>query len=66
MRFKAEIQNIRTFTSKICRSSVQAPLITSTEFVASLASLGQYAWVKLSSDDIRFTVIPEQGTQVWA
>jgi HUS1 checkpoint protein len=41
-------------------------VLNGIEFVASLASLGPYAWVKLSNDDIRFTVIPEQGTQVWA
>ena len=36
------------------------------EFVASLASLGPFAWLRLNEDDVRFTVIPEQGTQVWA
>jgi hypothetical protein len=36
------------------------------EFVASLASLGPVAWVRLNEDEVRFTIIPEQGTQVWA
>ncbi len=50
MRFKASIQNIHTFT----------------KFTASLATLGHIAWLRLDSKDVRFTVIPEQGTQVWA
>lgn len=50
MRFKASIQNIHTFT----------------KFTASLASLGHIAWVRLDEKDVRFTVIPEQGTQVWS
>ncbi|KAF2084704.1 Hus1-like protein [Saccharata proteae CBS 121410] len=50
MRFKASIQNITTFT----------------KFTASLASLGPVAWVRLNEDEARFTIIPEQGTQVWA
>ncbi|KAF2755084.1 Hus1-like protein [Pseudovirgaria hyperparasitica] len=50
MRFKASIQNITTFT----------------KLTASLASLGPIAWVRLNETEVRFTVIPEQGTQVWA
>lgn len=50
MRFKAEIRNVHTFT----------------KFTASLATLGHIAWVRLDSKDCRFTVIPEQGTQVWS
>ncbi|KAF2016657.1 Hus1-like protein [Aaosphaeria arxii CBS 175.79] len=50
MRFKASIQNISTFT----------------KLTASLNSLGPLAWVKLSDDQVCFTIIPEQGTQVWA
>jgi HUS1 checkpoint protein len=50
MRFKASIQNITTFT----------------KLTASLNSLGPLAWVKLSEDQVCFTIIPEQGTQVWA
>lgn len=50
MRFKANIQNIHTFT----------------KFTASLATLGNIAWLRLDDKDVRFTVIPEQGTQVWS
>ncbi|KAH6642611.1 checkpoint protein Hus1/Mec3 [Boeremia exigua] len=50
MRFKAQIQNIPTFT----------------KLTASLNSLGPLAWVKLSEEQVCFTIIPEQGTQVWA
>lgn len=50
MRFRADIQNIHTFT----------------KFTASLATLGNIAWLRLDERDVRFTVIPEQGTQVWA
>ncbi|KAK7730147.1 Checkpoint protein hus1 [Botryosphaeria dothidea] len=50
MRFKASIQNINTFA----------------KLTASLASLGPVAWVRLNEDEVRFTIIPEQGTQVWA
>ncbi|CAO2648178.1 Nn.00g074450.m01.CDS01 [Neocucurbitaria sp. VM-36] len=50
MRFKASIQNITTFT----------------KLTASLSSLGPLAWVKLSEEQVCFTIIPEQGTQVWA
>lgn len=50
MRFRAGIQNIHTFT----------------KFTASLATLGHIAWVRLDEHDVRFTVIPEQGTQVWS
>ncbi|KAF2267588.1 Hus1-like protein [Lojkania enalia] len=50
MRFKASIQNINTFT----------------KLTASLNSLGPLAWVKLSDEQVCFTIIPEQGTQVWA
>ncbi|KAL6702885.1 Checkpoint protein hus1 [Coniothyrium glycines] len=50
MRFKASIQNIHTFT----------------KLTAALNSLGPLAWVKLSEEQVCFTIIPEQGTQVWA
>ncbi|KAH0542406.1 hypothetical protein FGG08_003161 [Glutinoglossum americanum] len=50
MRFKSSIRNIQTFT----------------KFASSLSSLGKVAWVRLDDDQIRFTIIPEQGTQVWA
>ena len=50
MRFRSEIINIHTFT----------------KFTASLATLGEIAWLRLDDNDVRFTVIPEKGTQVWA
>jgi HUS1 checkpoint protein len=50
MRFRASIQNVSTFT----------------KFTASLASLGHIAWIRLDDKDVRFTVIPESGTQVWS
>ncbi|KAF1939192.1 Hus1-like protein [Clathrospora elynae] len=50
MRFKASIQNVSTFT----------------RLTASLNSLGRLAWVKLTEEQVCFTIIPDQGTQVWA
>ncbi|KAF2213171.1 hypothetical protein CERZMDRAFT_105890 [Cercospora zeae-maydis SCOH1-5] len=50
MRFRANIQNVHTFS----------------KFTASLASLGNIAWLRLDEKDVRFTVIPESGTQVWS
>ena len=37
-----------------------------SEFTASLVSIGPIAWLRLDNDQVRFTIIPEQGTQVWA
>ncbi|KAI9685562.1 MAG: hypothetical protein M1822_004420 [Bathelium mastoideum] len=50
MRFRAIIKDVNTFS----------------KLAASLSSLGHVAWLRMTSDDIRFTIIPEQGTQVWA
>ncbi|KAH8682976.1 cell cycle checkpoint protein-like protein [Tricladium varicosporioides] len=50
MRFKTSIRNIQTFS----------------KLTASLSSLGKVAWVRLDDDNVRFTIIPETGTQVWA
>jgi HUS1 checkpoint protein len=50
MRFRSEIVNIHTFT----------------KLTASLGTLGDIAWLRLDDHDVRFTVIPEKGTQVWA
>ncbi|KAK2628698.1 hypothetical protein QTJ16_001801 [Diplocarpon rosae] len=50
MRFKTSVRNIQTFT----------------KLTASLSSLGKVAWVRLDDDAVRFTIIPETGTQVWA
>ncbi|EPE29898.1 hypothetical protein GLAREA_01058 [Glarea lozoyensis ATCC 20868] len=50
MRFKTSIRNIQTFS----------------KLTASLSSLGKVAWVRLDDLNVRFTIIPETGTQVWA
>ncbi|CAD6501675.1 BgTH12-01925 [Blumeria graminis f. sp. triticale] len=50
MRFKTSIKNIQTFS----------------KLASSLSHLGKLAWVRLDEDAVRFTVIPEVGTQVWA
>ncbi|MCJ1293516.1 hypothetical protein MMC34_005071 [Xylographa carneopallida] len=50
MRFKSSIRNVGTFT----------------KLAASLNSLGKVAWIRLDKDQMRCTVIPEQGSQVWA
>ena len=50
MRFRAGITNIHTFN----------------KLTASLASLGEVAWLRLDDKDVRFTVIPEHGSQVWS
>lgn len=31
-----------------------------------MVSIGNFAWVRLEDDQVRFTIAPEQGTQVWA
>jgi hypothetical protein len=36
------------------------------EFTASLSSLGKICWMRLEDGVVRFTIIPDQGTQVWA
>ncbi|PGH00662.1 HUS1 checkpoint protein [Blastomyces parvus] len=50
MRFKSQLTNINTFA----------------KFTASLSSLGKICWVRLEDEVVRFTIIPDQGTQVWA
>ncbi|OOQ90277.1 cell cycle checkpoint protein [Penicillium brasilianum] len=50
MRFRTQLKNTRTFS----------------KLTASLSSLGKVCWMRLEYDVVRFTVIPEQGTQVWA
>ncbi|RFU32239.1 hypothetical protein B7463_g4115, partial [Scytalidium lignicola] len=50
MRFKTSIRDIRTLS----------------KLIASLSSLGKVAWVRLDDDDVRITIIPEIGTQVWS
>ncbi|KAI1822921.1 checkpoint protein Hus1/Mec3 [Xylaria intraflava] len=50
MRFKTDLKNIRTFS----------------KLVAALSSLERIAWVRLDDETVRFTVIPDTGSQVWA
>ncbi|KAK3403507.1 Hus1-like protein-domain-containing protein [Sordaria brevicollis] len=40
--------------------------ISYLELVAALNSLEKIAWVRLDDDTVRFTVIPDTGSQVWA
>jgi hypothetical protein len=47
-------------------SVLRARLTNSVELTASLSTLGKVAWVRLDDDSVRFTIIPETGTQVWA
>ncbi|KAK7954351.1 hypothetical protein PG996_015234 [Apiospora saccharicola] len=50
MRFKTNLKNIRTFS----------------KLVAALSSLEKIAWLRLDDEHVRFTVIPDTGSQVWA
>ncbi|KAI0471868.1 Hus1-like protein [Xylariaceae sp. FL0804] len=50
MRFRTGLRNIRTFS----------------KLVAALSSLEKIAWVRLDNETVRFTVIPDTGSQVWA
>ncbi|GAW17441.1 hypothetical protein ANO14919_068980 [Xylariales sp. No.14919] len=50
MRFKANLRNTRTFS----------------KLVAALSSLEKIAWMRLDDETVRFTVIPDSGSQVWA
>ncbi|KAI1376473.1 Hus1-like protein [Hypoxylon crocopeplum] len=50
MRFKSNLKNARTFS----------------KLVAALQSLEKIAWVRLDDETVRFTVIPDTGSQVWA
>ncbi|KAL3458704.1 checkpoint protein Hus1/Mec3 [Aspergillus heterothallicus] len=50
MRFRTEVVNTATFT----------------KLIASLSSLSKLCWMRLEPTTIRFTIIPDQGTQVWA
>ncbi|ERF69281.1 hypothetical protein EPUS_03985 [Endocarpon pusillum Z07020] len=47
MRFKSQMRNVSTFA----------------KFCASLSSLGPIAWCRLTDEDMRFTVLPEKGSQ---
>jgi len=68
MRFKSSIRNVNTFISALRHSkSVAFALISLVlELTASLNSLNKIAWIRLDNNQFRCTVIPEQGSQVWA
>ncbi|KAJ5768967.1 hypothetical protein N7520_003526 [Penicillium odoratum] len=50
MRFRASLKNTSVFT----------------KLTASLSSLGKICWMRVEQDVVRFTIIPERGTQVWS
>ncbi|KAL4884042.1 cell cycle checkpoint protein [Aspergillus karnatakaensis] len=50
MRFRTQVVNTATLT----------------KLVGSLSSLGKLCWMRLEESVVRFTIIPDQGTQVWA
>ncbi|KAI9375855.1 checkpoint protein Hus1/Mec3 [Aspergillus egyptiacus] len=50
MRFRTQVVNTATFT----------------KLVGSLSSLSKLCWMRLEESTVRFTIIPDQGTQVWA
>ncbi|ORY71300.1 checkpoint protein Hus1/Mec3 [Pseudomassariella vexata] len=50
MRFKTNLKNVRTFS----------------KLVAALSTLEKIAWMRLDDENVRFTVIPDTGSQVWA
>ncbi|KAJ5712666.1 hypothetical protein N7493_009134 [Penicillium malachiteum] len=50
MRFRTQLKNTRTFS----------------KLTASLSSLGKICWMRLEPEAVRFTIIPDQGTQVWS
>jgi HUS1 checkpoint protein len=67
MRFKTSIKNVNTFISRSYTFEERRFKLTNAiELTASLNLLGKVAWVRLDNDQVRFTVIPEQGSQVWA
>lgn len=65
MRFRTQLKNTKTFSSKPAHAVIRIEL-TCAELAASLSSLGKVCWMRLEYDVVRFTVIPDQGTQVWA
>ncbi|KAI4263978.1 MAG: hypothetical protein L6R35_007319, partial [Caloplaca aegaea] len=50
MRFRANIRDEATFA----------------KLTGSLLLLSKVVWIRLDNDQVRFTVIPERGSQVWA
>lgn len=41
-------------------------MLIEIEFCTSLASLNQIAWCRLNDEEVRFTALPEKGSQVWS
>ncbi|KAL4992850.1 checkpoint protein Hus1/Mec3 [Aspergillus falconensis] len=50
MRFRTQVVNTATLT----------------KLIGSLSSLGKLCWMRLEESVVRFTIIPDKGTQVWA
>ncbi len=57
---------MRTSNFPYTRIPVFDDIRASPEFTASLVSIGAVAWVRLDDDQVRFTIAPVEGTQVWA
>ena len=69
MRFRSQLSDIGTFASEFYQSirpNIAINHCVSTEFIASLSSLGKICWMRLEESVVRFTIIPDQGTQAWA
>ncbi|KAJ3489009.1 hypothetical protein NLG97_g6080 [Lecanicillium saksenae] len=49
-----------------CPGGTHIPTDWHDELTAALSSLEKIAWVRLSDETARFTVIPDMGSQVWA
>jgi HUS1 checkpoint protein len=65
MRFRTQLKDSRTFSSK-SKYLYKEYELTELELTASLSSLGKVCWMRLEYEVVRFTIIPDQGTQVWA
>lgn len=67
MKFKAELRNIRTFSSESNRTRpCWIPANSSLELIAALSALDKIVWVRLEDEHVRFIVIPDRGSQVWS
>lgn len=71
MRFKTDLKNVRTFSSgHPSNCTFVRPwaniLVLVPELTAALNSLEKIGWMRLDDDTVRFTVIPDTGSQVWA
>ena len=66
MRFRTQLKNTKTFSSESMFFTCVLLELTKIELTASLSSLGKVCWMRLEDEVVRFTIIPDQGTQVWA